>query len=374
MGWKPTPSARGLGALAVAASLLAGCVAPPRAPAVPDGSLAEPSATASPAPAPSAPASSGPPSSQAPAESSVHFTAAGDFAATAQTKAVLAETARLRPDLSLALGDLSYGETASERDWCGLVTAALGPDFPFELISGNHESDGGDGDIREFVRCLPNRLPGLVGTYGRQWYVDVPRDNPVLRLVMISPGLDYPDSSDEDYTAGSPQYRWTADAIDSARTAGIPWVVVGAHKPCHSIGRYDCDLGEDMANLLVQKKVDLVLHGHEHLYQRTYQLGPGPGCPALAPDTATAACLRDKSGPFDAGAGTVFATVGTGGKELRDVDLQDPDAPYFAAYSATNANPAHGLLDVHVTRTELTAAFVPAGGGAFRDAFTISRR
>jgi 3',5'-cyclic AMP phosphodiesterase CpdA len=329
----------------------------------------------------SSPPSSAPATTQAskpPAGTSVHFTAAGDFGANGHTEAVLAETARLRPDLSLALGDLSYSETASERDWCGMVTAAVGADYPFQLISGNHESDGEDGDIAEFVRCLPNRLPGLVGTYGRQWYVDVPQEDPVLRLVMISPGLDYPDSGDDDYAAGSPQYQWTAEAIDSARAAGIPWVVVGAHKPCHSMGKYDCEMGQDIASLLVQKKVDLVLHGHEHLYQRTYQLGLGPGCPALAADTAAAACIRNKSGTFDAGAGTVFATVGTGGKELREVDPQDQEAPYFAAYSAGNADPAYGVLDVHVTRTELSAAFVPAGGpggaSGFRDQFTLRRR
>ncbi|MCG2624382.1 metallophosphoesterase [Arthrobacter sp. I2-34] len=305
---------------------------------------------------------------------SVHFTAAGDFGANEHTKAVLAETARLQPDLSLALGDFSYGETASERDWCRLVTDAVGPEHPFELISGNHESDGADGDIAEFVRCLPNRLPGLVGTYGRQWYVDVPQQDPVLRLIMISPGLQFPDSSDTDYTAGSPQYRWTAEAIDSARSAGIPWVVVGAHKPCHSLGRYGCGLGQDMTNLLVQKKVDLVLHGHEHFYQRTVQLGLGPGCPSLAAGAALNACIRDKSGPFDAGAGTVFATVGTGGKELRNLNLQDPEAPYFAAYSAENVEPTYGVLDVHVTRTALSAAFVPAAGNGFRDQFTLRRR
>jgi hypothetical protein len=353
----------------------AGCSAraePPPAADPPLSSPPAPSAGAPPAPLPPAPATTH--ASKPPAGPSVHFTAAGDFGANGNAQAVLAETARLHPDLSLALGDLSYGETASEQDWCNMVTGALGADYPFQLLSGNHESDGEDGDIAAFIRCLPNRLPGLVGTYGRQWYVDVPRKDPVVRLVMISPGLDFQDSGDTDYAAGSPPYQWTAEAIDSARAAGIPWVVVGAHKPCHSMGKYDCEMGQDLANLLVRKKVDLVLHGHEHLYQRTYQLGLGTGCPVLVADAAAAACIRNKSGTYDAGAGTVFATVGTGGKDLREVDLQDQEAPYFAAHSAANADPAYGVLDVHVSRTELSAAFVPAGGGSFRDQFTLRRR
>lgn len=368
------PSARFLAVLLAAAGLLAGCVAPSAAPDRTDAPAAPPSVAGT-TPAPASSSASSPatgPAPSAPAGGAVHFTAAGDFGSSRAAAAVLAKTAALKPDFALVVGDLSYGEAGGERDWCSFVTAAVGHGFPFELVSGNHESDGENGSIEEFVKCLPNRLPGLVGIYGRQWYVDVPRDNPVLRLVMISPGLDYPGSSDTDYAPGSRQYRWTADTIDSARAAGIPWVVVGTHLPCYSMGKYDCEMGQDMADLLVQKKVDLVLNGHEHLYQRTYQLGPGPGCAGLVAGTADTACIRDKSGTYEAGAGTVFATVGTGGKDLRDIDLQDEEAPYFAAWSAANADPAHGLLDVRATRTELSARFVPATG-SFSDAFTLTR-
>ena len=47
------------------------------------------------------------------------------------------------------------------------VKARVGEGFPFELISGNHESlDVNDGDINDFSACLPNQIPGIVGTYG----------------------------------------------------------------------------------------------------------------------------------------------------------------------------------------------------------------
>ncbi|WP_028279901.1 hypothetical protein [Arthrobacter sp. H5] len=39
------------------------------------------------------------------------------------------------------------------------------------------------------VKCLPNRLPGMEGTYGQQWFVDVPEEDPLVRIVMISPGM-----------------------------------------------------------------------------------------------------------------------------------------------------------------------------------------
>ena len=96
------------------------------------------------------------------------------------------------PDAHFALGDLSYGVTGQEQAWCDFVTSRVGAGFPFELLAGNHESNGLNGNINDFAACLPNQLPGLVGTYGRQYYVDVPQDDPLVRYVMISPGIDVP--------------------------------------------------------------------------------------------------------------------------------------------------------------------------------------
>jgi PKD repeat protein len=300
----------------------------------------------------------------------VRFTAAGDYAATPATRTVLQAIADRAPDLNLALGDLSYGTTGAEQAWCDLVTGTVGVGFPFELISGNHESNGLNGNINDFAACLPNQLPGVVGTYGRQWYVDVPEQDPLVRFVMISPSLTFPDGTYQ-YTPGSARYAWTAAAIDGARAAGVPWVVVGIHKPCLSMGEYGCDIGQGLQDLLLTRKVDLVLHGHEHLYQRTAQLGLGPACPGVAPLTFDADCVVDADGTLAKGAGTVLVTVGTGGVPLRAVNAADTEAGYFAA-SSGGATGAFGVLDVRVTATTLSAGFLRASGGDFADAFTIS--
>jgi PKD repeat protein len=300
----------------------------------------------------------------------VHFTAAGDYAARAETRTVLQAIADRDPDLNLALGDLSYGVTGQEQAWCDLVTSHLGAGFPFQLLSGNHESNGQNGNINDFSACLPNQLPGLVGTYGRQWYVDVPEQDPLVRFVMISPALPYPDGTHQ-YTPGTARYDWTVAAIDGARAAGVPWVVVGIHKPCLSMGQYGCEIGQDLHDMLLTKKVDLVLHGHEHLYQRSKQLGLSAACPGVVPGTVNRACIVDSGSALVKGAGTVLATVGTGGVPLRDVAAADTEAEYFAASSGLNSAPSFGALDVRVTATSLSAAFL-RGTGTFADAFTIS--
>jgi len=303
----------------------------------------------------------------------VHFTAAGDFGSGAGVRSVLAGMHAQNPDMALAVGDLSYS-TSEEQPWCDLVTSAMGAGFPFELLSGNHESSGQNGNINDFSACLPNQLPGLVGTYGRQWYVDVPQVDPIVRFVMISPNLPFTNpTSTPTYAVGTPEYDWTAAAIDGARNTGVPWVVVGMHKPCFSLGQYNCDVGADLTNLLIGKRVDLVLTGHEHLYQRTHQLGTGTGCATVPAGSFDADCVVDSDASMNQGAGTVFATVGLGGQEQRTVNMADSEAGYFATASGGNLNPTNGFLDVQASADDLTARFLPVGTGTFTDAFAIHR-
>ncbi|WP_354349101.1 PKD domain-containing protein [Pseudarthrobacter sp. PvP090] len=300
----------------------------------------------------------------------LRVTAAGDYSGSAAAAGVLSRIGQLKPDLHLALGDLSYSPNQTEQSWCDFVTARTGAGFPFQLVSGNHESNGLNGNINDFAACLPNQLPGAVGTYGRQYYVDVPQQNPMTRFVFVSPGLPFSDGT-WDYSVGSPRYDWTAAAIDGARSASIPWVVVAMHAPCISIGAYGCISGADITNLLLSKKVDLVLNGHEHHYQRSKQLSVATGCTGLQAGVYNSSCVRDGDNSLAKGAGSVFTTVGTGGVPLRDVNTADPETPYFAAYSGLNLNPSHGLLDMRFTSTTLNAGFV-ATDGAFTDAFSVA--
>jgi PKD repeat protein len=300
---------------------------------------------------------------------SVHLTAAGDFGSSAAATGVLAGMGAAQPDFHLALGDLSYGAPGTEQSWCDLVKSQVGS-TPFELISGNHESNGLNGLIDNFAGCLPNRLSGLVGTYGKEWYVDVPAAAPVMRIVMISPNLYFSDGR-WSYTKGSTHYNWTTAAIDGARSANIPWVVVGMHEPCLTMTAANCSSGPDLLNLLVAKKVDLVLSGHVHMYERTKQLATSTACPTITPNTSAAACVRDADTTMTQG-GTVFATVGSGGEVEQHPTLTDPEAPYFATYNGVHSS-AWGFLDVTADSNRLSASFTTTSGTPLPDSFTISR-
>ncbi len=319
----------------------------------------------------------------APEPGVVHFTAVGDISGNGNAQAVLDKIGALDSDLTLALGDLSYGTTGQEQAWCDLVTARVGSGYPFELISGNHESNGQNGNINDFSACLPNQLPGLVGTYGRQYYVDVPQEQPLVRFIAISPALTFPGPEGTwSYAAGTPRYNWTKDKIDAAQAANIPWIVVGMHKPCITVGNYSCDPGADLFNLLLSEKVDLVLSGHEHTYQRSHQLGLKTGCtnPTWQADTFDADCITDSNATdgFTKGAGTVIGVVGTGGVSLYDVDTADPEIGYLGKTGGMNTNRDYGVLDVSATETSLSANFAraaaPGGTQTLADTFTITKQ
>lgn len=331
---------------------------PPSATSAPAGSAPPTSATG---PTPSGTATTGGTGGTA----SVRFSALGDINSTDASSAVLRSIAARHDDFTLAIGDLSYGRDGAEDAWCRFVTERVGGDHPFELVSGNHESDGLDGDITRFARCLPNRLPGLVGTYGRQWYVDQPAGHPLVRVVMISPALDFGHGT-WSYDDGTTHQAWLEAAVTGAHAAGIPWVVVGMHKPCLSVGNYECDPGTELVDRLLRTGVDLVLTGHEHLYQRTAPLALGPGCPSISTGGYDAGCVATSGG-------TTFVTVGTGGTPLRDVHPGDPERPYFVALSGKNLDPSHGSLAVTVTADRLVAEFVPVAGGTFTDRLVLSR-
>jgi hypothetical protein len=318
-------------------------------------------------------AAAAPPPTAVAAQGELHLTAAGDYGARATTDGVLRTVAALAPDAHFALGDLAYQDVAPESAWCSYVKQRVGSTLPFELVAGNHESsDVPDGRIDAYAACLPNRLPGLVGTYGKEAYVDLPAAAPLARVITASPWLTF-GTTRWTYSSGDAHWNWLSAAIDGARAKGIRWVVVAAHIPCLSVGGYTCAQPRDFVNLLMAKKVDLVLQGHEHAYMRTHQLRAGvPGCATLGVGGTSTACIADRDDRYAAGAGTVWATVGTGGIPLRDVNVGDSEAGYFAAFSGANRSPSYGVLDVRITGTQLTGSFV-ASQGSFGDAFTVDR-
>jgi hypothetical protein len=303
------------------------------------------------------------------------FAAAGDHGANPTASASLAALDSSPASFYLALGDLDYDETTSDAAWCDYIHQHLptkGPDFPFEIVTGNHEDDSQlDGFILNHAACLPDHMNSTAGPgsqYGVEYSFDYPAGAPLARFIMISPELKVGGTTYH-YVPGNAHYAWLKDKIDQAHADGIPWVVVGMHYPCLSAGQYGCVEGSALMNLLVDEKVDLVLNGHEHTYQRTKQLATNPTtCPTIAPTGYNPACVVDDGldGVYPKGAGMVDVVDGTFGRALYNSSRSDPEAPYFAKLDGTT----HGFMRYDVTATRLDASFVHVDG-SFNDSFSI---
>ncbi len=307
------------------------------------------------------------------------FAAAGDHGATPHTAAALSLLDRSDARFYLALGDLDYDETRTDRAWCGYVKNHLprkGRTFPFELVAGNHEQDGGtDGRIRNHARCLPDRLgsmPGPGSRYGAEYAFTYPRRNPLAKVIMISPNLTV-DGELHTYRFGSPHRQWLMRQINRARANGIRWVIVGMHYPCITTGTaHDCDAGPMILNLLVRKRVDLVLAGHNHVYERSKQLRLNRSdCRLIRPGRFDPDCVVPgwRDAVYRKGAGTVLVTAGSFGGRETGADPGDSERGYFTSVDGD----AHGFVRYLVRPNRIRGHFVAAAASA-ADSFRIVRR
>ena len=300
------------------------------------------------------------------------FAAAGDIGASSAVTASLQALAGSGAEFFLALGDMSYDDIKPESGWCAYVKEQVGESYPFQLLVGNHEEypSGPNGFIDNFAACLPDRL-NVTGTYAHRYYFDYPPDAPLARFILIDPDLNRGGSKAQYCKAGEvDNCGWLEARIGEAKQQGL-WTIVGMHKNCLTMGVKSCEIGAELLNMLVDLKVDLVLQGHDHGYQRSKQLSLTAGCLLVATDAYNANCVADdgSDGQYKRDMGMVFAITAVIGRTPYPPNPFDTDAPYFAAWMDATA-PSNGSLLFTVTQEQIDAAFVPSVG-TFADHFVI---
>jgi hypothetical protein len=294
------------------------------------------------------------------------FAAAGDFSAQLQTAAGLNRLSLSNTSFMLALGDLSYNQLKPESAWCNYVTTKLGGNYPFELVSGYHEANGLNGLIDNFAQCLPDRLGTINGTYAKEYFFDYPAGNPLARFIMISPHLNFTNGGVYEYRNGTPHYAWLSQTIDSARAGGIHWIIVGMAQNCITAGINGCEIGPDLMNLLLAKKVDLILQGHDHNYQRSKQLS----CAQVNQYDPSCIVNDGANGIYNKDAGSILVISGTGGSNEYDINITRANYQYFARTMGPNT-PGDGYGFTRFTITPNKVVAQTFFGGSFADTFAI---
>jgi hypothetical protein len=301
------------------------------------------------------------------------FTAAADYGGNAQTEKVLKAVKETIPDFHLMLGDFSYDEIKPESAWCNFVRLNLGQNMPVEILPGNHESNGIDGHIGKFTECLPSGIPWITGVYPKQYFFDYPKENPLARIIFISPSIPFDNKEYYSYTGSSENLRWLDETINNARGEGIPWVIVGSHKGCLSPGKKPCEMSLSLARYLINKKVDLLINGDDHVYARTKQLkciSSDAVGPVFDPVCVTENKLQHV---YEQGKGMVEVVAGTGGRPLYEINEGSDFVNYFQTYLGSGAQGTNGFIRVEVTPDQLRSDFIGIRGEKYRDSFIIKR-
>ncbi|KKS07707.1 hypothetical protein A3K01_01455 [candidate division WWE3 bacterium RIFOXYD1_FULL_43_17] len=333
----------------------------------------------------------------APAGQTYSFAAAGDHGYGSAGSTAFKKAGASGADFYLSLGDLSYQLPSgkNEYNWCNEYVKPNWGSKPFTVIAGGHENgvdNPGNGVIDYFVdaTCLPDRLnsvqsPNLgtggspTGTdnYGKEFYFDFPLENPTTRFIMVDPKMNFLYGGLFTFTVGNERYNWLADRIDEARVLGRKWIIVSSHETYLSTGIKGDEVGPDFFQLIMKKRPDLLMHGHEHNYERGKQLYLNPSCSSISSSNSSAAntaCIvpstQGGAGPnYKKGLGTVLFINGAGGIGHYAISSSDVHNIFFAS---TN-DVAYGFSKFTVAPTGITSTYVDnASTTPFTDTFSIT--
>lgn len=231
------------------------------------------------------------------------------------------------PDVVLPLGDEQYDDgriTKFRRSYDASWGTFLDRTRP---VPGNHEYGvhGAAGYFRYFG--------AEAGPTGRGWYS---YDLAGWHLVALNSNCDQVGC-----LAGSPQYRWLAADL---RAHPAACTLAYFHHPRFSSGPHGNDpeaaWTRDLWRLLYARGADVILNGHDHLYERFAPMNP--------------------AGTVDRATGIREFVVGTGGAEHYWVDQ------VRWASQVRNAD-TFGVLQLTLRTDAYGWRFVPVAGGSFED-------
>jgi 3',5'-cyclic AMP phosphodiesterase CpdA len=221
----------------------------------------------------------------------------------------------------LVLGDMAYQDgTAAQIERCYGPTWGRHRERTRPVL-GNHDARTDDG--APFFAYFG----AAAGEAGKGWFSG---DQDGWHIVGLN--------SETGIAAGSEQLRWLEADLAASRA---PCTLVYAHRPAFSSGDHGgSDRVADLLKVLYRHRVDVLLGGHDHHYER------------FVP--------QDTLGRRDPERGIVQFVVGTGGAPLYRRHLRNPNT---AAFNSR----VHGVLALRLRPGGYDWEFVPTRRGVFED-------
>uniref|UniRef100_A0A2N9IUT1 Purple acid phosphatase n=1 Tax=Fagus sylvatica TaxID=28930 RepID=A0A2N9IUT1_FAGSY len=235
----------------------------------------------------------------------------------------------------LFVGDLSYADDHPNHDnmrwdtWGRFVEKSTAYQ-PWIWTAGNHELDFAP-EIDEKVPFKPYKHRYHVPYKASQstsplWY-SIRRAS--AHIIVLS--------SYSAYGKYTPQYTWLDKELPKVNRTETPWLIVLLHSPWYNSNNYHFMEGESMRVMFeswfVKYKVDIVLAGHVHAYERSerisnvkYNITNGMSSP-----------VKDPSAP-------IYITIGDGGNVEGIANSFTDPQPSYSAYR--EASFGHAILDI----------------------------
>ena len=348
------------------------------------------------------------------------FVAFGDVGAGTVGQKQMAERAWLsKPDVVVVPGDIVYEygliKEYDKNFWptynADTATSEGVPlmrRVPMFTVPGNHDID--NRDINRFPDGLAyfyfwdQPLNGPTGIEGGPIVPRLLANDTNRRQFLEAAGDAYPRMANYSFDYGNthwtvldsnPYVDWTNKELqdwvakDLAQSQNATWHIVTFHHPGFNSSNEHLEQQHMrlLAPIFEAGKVDLVLNGHLHNYQRTYPmtfksskgrngtlLVGGKDNTVIRGRVVNGRWTLDKK--FDGikhtrPEGVIYVVTGAGGKELYDVDQHDaPDS--WQPFTKRFVSNVHSLTVVDVDQQRLKVKQVMADGKEV-DAFTISK-
>jgi len=334
-------------------------------------------------------------------EQKIKIVAAGDFGCRPVAQNNIKQIELQKPDIFLALGDLTYEPTA---DCWYAMTNAL--DSKTKIVIGNHEDEeekekGGSKELKDSLLehydlqnsyysfdygnvhflVLDTQLEFSLNVFqafqeeekendydnnnkdDESDKLDLKYSTTTLKDLLVKyniTGGEIPpryllndEVIVEDIPLDTEQYRFVVNDLEKANnSSSIDWIIVMFHKPFYSsltshIQEYV--MREKYQPIFDKYGVDIVLQGHNHLYDRTLPLQFNPhniSKPIIDESINT----TDK---FFNPEGSIFSVVGLGGRSSH-IFLNQPD------YVVKQSN-EFGFLTIEINGKELDAKYYDIG-------------
>ncbi|KAK4477131.1 hypothetical protein RD792_016342 [Penstemon davidsonii] len=235
----------------------------------------------------------------------------------------------------LFVGDLSYADNYPNHDnvrwdtWGRFVERSVAYQ-PWIWTTGNHELDFAPeiGETKPFKPFTHRyRTPYKASHSTAPFWYSIKRASAYIIVL----------SSYSAYGKYTPQYQWLEEELPKVNRSETPWLIVLLHSPWYNSYNYHYLEGESMRVMyepwFVEHKVDIVLSGHVHAYERSERVSN------IAYNIVNGKCspVNDQSAP-------VYITIGDGGNIEGLANNMTEPQPKYSAYR--EASFGHATLEI----------------------------